>query len=96
MTKRGIIVLLIAINFMLLSTLILMRWDPPSAYAQGVPLAHNYLMVTAEVRDNNDGLYVLDLSQRRLYVFIANRDVNDRGLFLAGARDLMRDFRGTP
>lgn len=94
MTKRALIVLLIGLNLVLLATLILAAWRPPAANAQPAPLGQNYLMVAGEINDGVDGLYMVDLSQRRLHVFVPNRDINNRRIFHMGFRDLQRDFRG--
>ncbi len=94
MTKRGLIVVLVGLNLALGAVLILSTWQPPSAMAQVAPLGQNYAVVAGEIRDGVDALYVLDLSQRRLHVFVPNRDLNNRRLFHAGYRDLQRDFRG--
>ena len=96
MTKRGLIVLLVGVNLVLLASLILMNWRPAAAYAQATPLGQNYLMVAAEIKDGVDALYVVDLTQRRMHAFVPSRDYNDRRLFYVGFRDLQRDFRGTP
>ena len=93
MSKRGIIVLLVGLNLLLLAVLILGSWKLPSAYAQAVPLNSNYLMVAGEIRDGTDGLYVFDLSKRRMHVFVPNVDQNNRRIIYRGARDLERDFR---
>lgn len=94
MTKRGLIVVLVGLNLALGAALILSAWEPPTAMAQVAPLGQNYAVVAGEIRDGVDALYVLDLSQRRLHVFVPNRDLNNRRLFHAGYRDLQRDFRG--
>lgn len=94
MSKRSLVVLLAGVNLVLLATLILRSWNPPAAYAQAVPLGANYLMVAAEIRDGTDALYVLDLSQRRLHVYVPNNDMVNRRLFHRGYRDLEQDFRG--
>ncbi|MFQ5412043.1 MAG: hypothetical protein ACE5EC_07085 [Phycisphaerae bacterium] len=94
MSKRVLIVLLVGVNLTLLAVLILSRWTLPAAYAQAAPLGQNYAMVTGEINDGRDALYVLDLSRRLVHVFIPNRDQNNRRLFYADYRDLRRDFRG--
>ena len=93
MSKRALIVLLLGLNLLILATLILSSWSLPAAYGQAVPLGQNYLMVAAEIRDGVDALYIIDLPQRRLHVFVPSRDQNDRRLFHVGFRDLQRDFR---
>lgn len=94
MTKRALVVLLVGINLVLLAILIFGSWQLPEAYAQAAPMGSKYSMVTAEIRDGVDALYVLDLKHRRFHVFIPNRDQNNRKLFHAGVRDLVQDFRG--
>lgn len=94
MTKRALVVLLVGINLVLLAVLVLAGYRLPAAYAQAAPLGQNYVMVAGEINDGVDALYILDLSQRRMFVFVPNRDQNNRRLALAGFRDLQRDFRG--
>jgi len=94
MTKRALIILLVGVNLVLLATLILSNWQLPAAHAQAAPVGQNFLVVAAEIKDGADALYVFDLSQRRMHVFVPNRDQNDRRLFHVGFRDLQRDFRG--
>lgn len=94
MTKRTLIVLLIGLNLLLAATFILTSWRLPTAYAQAAPLGQNYAMVTGEIRNGVDALYILDLPRRRMHVFVPSRDQNNRKLFYQGSRDLQRDFRG--
>ncbi len=96
MRKRAILVLLLGVNLLLLATLILSSWRLPAAQAQAVPMASNYLMVAGEIRDGSDALYVVDLSRRRLHVFIPNQDQNNRRIIYRHYRDLERDFRRGP
>ena len=94
MNRHGLIVLLVGVNLLLLATLIILNASPPPALAQAAPLGQNYAMVASRIRQDMDGLYVLDLSQRRLHLFIPNRDqVNRRAIYM-GYRDLQKDFRG--
>jgi hypothetical protein len=94
MNRRGVIVLLLGANLFLLATLIILNAPPPEAFAQAAPLGQNYVMVTARIRQDMDGLYVLDLSQRRLHLFMPNRDTMNRRAVYLGYRDLQKDFRG--
>jgi hypothetical protein len=94
MTKRAVIVLLVGLNLVLLAALILLNTSPPAAYAQAAPLGQNFAMVAGQIQRGVDGLYVLDLAQRRLHLFIPNRDqINRRALYVT-YRDLQKDFRG--
>ncbi len=94
MTKRAIITLLVGVNLLLLAALILVLRQPPLAHAQAAPLGQNFAMVAGEIRDGVDAVYLIDLPQRRLHVFVPNRDQSNRRLFHAGFSDLQRDFRG--
>jgi len=94
MSKRALIVLLAGVNLLLLTVLILAGYGVPAAYAQPAPLGQNYVMVAGEINDGVDALYVLDLTQRRMFVFVPNRDQNNRRVVLTAFRDLQRDFRG--
>ncbi|HWL94151.1 MAG TPA: hypothetical protein VNT79_11520 [Phycisphaerae bacterium] len=94
MSKKALIVALLGLNLAMAATLILSSWDPPAAFAQAAPLGQNYAIVAGEIRDGVDALYVLDLANRRMHVFLPNRDQNNRRMFHAGYRDLQRDFRG--
>jgi len=94
MSKRSWITLLIGLNLVLLASLILSRGGMPAAHAQPAPLAENLLLVTGEIRDGVDALYVIDLNTRRMHVYIPNRDMNNRRIGYVGWRDLLREFRG--
>jgi hypothetical protein len=94
MTKPTIVILLVMANILLLATLLITVAGPAPAFAQAAPLGQNYAIVAAEVRDGVDGVYVIDLSTRRLHVFVPNRNLADRRLLYADYRDLQRDFRG--
>lgn len=94
MNKQSIIVLLVGVNLALLATLILISAAPPAAHAQVAPVGQNFAMVTAKFRAGVDALYVLDLSTRRLHLFVPGRDMNNRRALYVGYRDLVKDFRG--
>ncbi len=94
MNKRGMVVLLVGVNLLLLASLIILNTGTTPAYGQAAPLGQNFAMVTGQVRRGMDGLYVLDLATRRLHLFLPNRDqINRRSLYI-GYRDLQKDFRG--
>ena len=94
MSRHALIVLLVAVNLALLATLVLVTTAPPAAHAQGAPLGQNFAMVTAQFRNGVDGLYILDLTTRRLHLFIPTRDQMNRRAIYVGYRDLVKDFRG--
>ena len=92
MTRRAYVLLLLGLNLLLLTTLIIVSGRPSAAYAQGAPLASNYLMVSGSILQNHDVLYMIDLANRDLHVFEVDRST--RRIFHRDARDLLRDFRG--
>lgn len=92
-SKRSLIVALVGLNLFLLAALILSSYSPPAAYAQRIGGAGNFVAVTAEADEAYDALYLVDLPNRTLHVYIPARD-NAGKLEYAGSRDLQRDFRG--
>lgn len=94
MRKRALIVLMAGLNVCLLTALVIVTGEP-QANAQAAPMGQNYAMVCGEIRNGMDALYLIDLSRRRMHVFVPNRDQNNRRLLVsAQVRDLQRDFRG--
>jgi hypothetical protein len=91
MTKRSLIVGLLGINLFLLAALILGSYSLPSAYAQRVGGASNFIAVTCEADQDYDVLFVIDLAQRKMHTFAATRNRNGDVLY-KGARDLKEDF----
>lgn len=91
MSKRAWITLLAGVNAVLLTTLVLTSWRLPEARAQAAPLASNYLMVAAEINNDHDALYILDLASRIMYVLEVDR--TSRQLVPLDVRDLKQDFR---
>lgn len=94
MTKQSLLVLLVGVNLVLLATLVLWTWELPEARAQTAPLGQNYVMVAGQIRTGVDALYVIDLAQRRMHVFLPNRNQASRTVFHGGWRDLQKEFRG--
>ena len=91
MSKQAMIVVLVGLNLFLLAGILFTVGSPPAAMAQRVGGAGNYLMVAAEVQDNYDGLYIFDLSLRRLHAFTTKKGSNK--LEFRDSRDLGQDFR---
>lgn len=92
MTKRGLVVLLVALNLVLAATLILMAGRPNAAMAQAAPLGSNFVVVSGAVQRNLDALYVLDLANRDLHCFIVDRTTHR--ITHRDRRDMLQDFRG--
>ena len=91
MRKTTWISLLACVNLILLTGVVLCSYSPPAAYAQGTSLAGDYLVVAAEIQDEHDALYILDLRDRLLHVLYFDRGT--KTLRRAATRDLERDFR---
>lgn len=91
MRNRSFLGLLVCLNLALLTGLLLAGYRPPSAHAQATGLAGNYLVVTGEIQDNYDSVYMINLEDRVLYALYYDRGT--RRLELGGARDLEKDFR---
>lgn len=83
--------ILICVNLFLLTAIVLVTHRPAVAQAQGTGLAGNYLVVSAEIRDEFDALYLLDLRDRLLHGLIFEKGTNR--LMYADSRDLEREFR---
>lgn len=93
MYKPALIVVLVALNLALLTALAFVAPGPAPAYAQAVPQAGNYVLVTAKIQDDHDALYLLDLASRTLHALTF--DMNTRRLQYRGARSLLADFART-
>ena len=87
---------LLMLNIGLLLGLVSATAPPKSAMASMLQdaapgLSSNYMVVSGEVQDQFDALYVLDVKTRALYAFVWDRGA--RQFQLKAARDLQRDFR---
>ncbi len=91
MNKSTLIALLVCINLVLLTGLILATYSAPAALAQGTGLAGNYILVSGEIQNPYDALYLLDLKTRMLHAFKWDRST--KRLEYRDVRDLERDFR---
>ncbi|MBN1344786.1 MAG: hypothetical protein JXQ73_18985 [Phycisphaerae bacterium] len=94
MNKRAIIVALVGVNLLLAGGLILMAYEPPSAYAQGVGRGGNYVMVSGRIEESLDALYVLNLDRQVVDVVLVNKQGNQPEI--VGRRpgpDLVSDLR---
>ena len=96
MTKRAVIVLMVAVNLALLSVLLLISYTPSPVFAQ-LARGGEFMMVSARAEQSNDAIYLLDLRTRQLHVFRTNypREAGEpTRLTLRHSRDLIRDFGG--
>lgn len=91
MRKSTWLTLLVCVNLVLLTAILLLGYTPRAALAQGTGLAGNYLVVTGEIQDEFDALYMLDLTERALHTFYFEK--GSRDMQYAGYRLLELDFR---
>jgi hypothetical protein len=91
MNKTAWLTLLVCVNLVLLTGIVLFGFTPRTALAQSTGLAGNYMIVTGEIQDGFDALYVLDLRERTLHAFFFQKGSNN--IEYGGYRDLERDFR---
>jgi hypothetical protein len=93
MSKKNLILgLLVVLNAVLLAAVVLYGTDGRPAFAQQANISPNYLAVAAEIADSYDALYVLDVADRRLNMFIPSKGGLTR-MNLVASRDLNGDFR---
>jgi len=92
MSKRTCLVLLVGVNLFLLAALAFTVFPGPKAYAQRVGISGNYMMVTAEIQDGYDALYLVDVAERRMHVLTIEKGGAGR-LQHNDFRDLKVDFR---
>jgi len=91
MNKRTCLALLVCVNLVLLTAIVLFTYSPPAALAQGTGLAGNYLVVTGEIQNEYDALYLIEMRSRTLHVFYY--DKTRKELYYSDVRSLERDFR---
>ncbi len=90
-SKSTWLALLICLNLLLITGIALVGYTPRVAMAQGTGLAGNYMIVSGEIQDEFDALYLIDLPERTLHVFYFIK--GSKEIQWAGYRDLERDFR---
>jgi len=94
MSKRAIIVGLVGLNLLLLGGLLLMAYELPEARAQGVGRTGDYVMVSGEIQEATDAVYLLSLERQQIDVILVNKQGNRPEL--VGRRpgpDLVSDLR---
>ena len=91
--RNVLVVALMCLNAALLMALIA-GWGPEKAYGQVV--GANYLVVTGNLGADDDAIYAIDLSQRRLAAWRYDTEQDPSRLVCItphGGRDLRRDFK---
>lgn len=85
--KKLLIILLVCLNIGLLA--VLLTTSSPKAGAQGYP-ATDYVVVTGEIDDNYDALYIIDSARRRMAAW--RFDASSKRLLRIDTRNLKTDF----
>jgi hypothetical protein len=93
MHRSSWLVLLVGVNLVLLAVLVLSLYHPPAAYGQAMGFSGNYILVSGQVDQGHDAVYLFDLQHRMLHVFQSTRG-RPVAIRHADSRDLTRDFRG--
>jgi hypothetical protein len=91
MSRTTCLAALICVNLVLLAALMLAATSARTASAQSAPTGDPYLLVTGEILDDFDALYVLDMRERTLHTFYFRKGT--RELQYAGYRNLEQDLR---
>ena len=92
--KHAVLGLLVVVNLVLAGALLATVVSPRAAFAQPPGGDGSFIAITANVRSNFDGVYVLDINKRTLLLFVPRPGaVGKTQLDLIAARDLKRDFR---
>ncbi len=93
MNKGTLVTLLIGINLFLLTAIVFTAFQPPAAHAQASGGAANFMMLTGEVQQSQDVLYLFDLPNRNLHVIEGRRAGQGARLVYHGGRNLNQDLR---
>ena len=91
--KQIIIVALVCLNVSLLVALVF-GIGTPAAEAQVIGGGTNYIMITGDIRQDYDAIYIVDLGKRQLAGLKFDKKGGLKGghLVMSGIRNLPRDF----
>ncbi|MDY7009814.1 MAG: hypothetical protein SVV80_03590 [Planctomycetota bacterium] len=94
--KQAIIVALVCLNAALVVALVF-GTGTQAADAQVIGGGTNYILITGDIREDYDAVYILDLGKRRLAAmrFDKSKGIAKGRLVPAGTRELLRDFERT-
>ena len=89
---RNLIIVLLLVSATVLGVLLWSTYETPAAYGAGASVKQSfYMMTTGQWDSNTDLLYVLDVSARRLNVYVADASHNQVGMI--DSTDLDHVFR---
>ncbi|MBT3198864.1 MAG: hypothetical protein HN350_03015 [Phycisphaerales bacterium] len=91
--KKAIIAVLVCVNVGLLMALILGVGAPKANAYQGSLMPNNTIMMTGQIRENEDAIYIIDMATEKLAAFEFQRKGNVRSMRPMGTRDLTLDLK---
>ena len=92
--KKAIIMVLVCVNAGLLAALILGVGAPAAqATYPGSVMPNNTIMITGQVRENEDAVYILDMASERLAAFEFQGKGAVKRLRPLGVRELKIDLK---
>ena len=92
--KKAIIAILVCVNAGLLVTLILGAGVPKAqATYPGSVMPNNTIMITGQIRDDEDAVYIIDMASERLAAFEFQGKGPAKRLRPLGTRDLKLDLK---
>ena len=97
-TKDAAIVALLVLNLVLLCAVVLHVLQLPRANAQmlGGRAGDRFLVVTGEIQEGYDAIYIIDAQLKQLYVLTPSRTVGQTAAILRARRNLELDFAKQP
>jgi len=92
--KKAIIAILVCVNTGLLVALILGAGaGKAQATYPGAVMPHNTIMITGQIRNNEDAVYIIDMASERLAAFDFQGKGATKRLRPLGTRDLKIDLK---
>jgi hypothetical protein len=92
--KKAIIAILVCVNVGLLLALILgTSVHKAQATYPGSVMPHNTIMITGQIRDDEDAVYIIDMATERLAGFEFQGKGPSKRLRPLGSRDLKIDLK---
>lgn len=92
LSKRKVVAAFAVLNVVLLVLLVMSSYSLPTAYAQRMGGASNFVAVTSQADTDYDVLFVADLGERKLHCFAPDRNRTGEVEYIR-FRDLAQDFK---
>jgi len=91
--KKAIIAVLVCVNAALLAALMLGKNTPKAHAYPGAIMPNNTIMITGQIRDDEDAVYIIDMASERLAAFEFQGKGASKRLRPLGSRDLKLDLK---